>query len=95
MLTIKKISELIKPICDKYPIHRAYLFGSYARGEEKNSSDVDIRIESDIKNLLVMGGFYADIKEALGSELDILSRLPDSEKFKANLRRDEVLIYER
>ncbi len=95
MLTIQKISQLIKPICDKYPIHRAYLFGSYARGEEKETSDVDIRIESDIKNLLVMGGFYADIKDTLGKDLDILSRLPDSEKFKANLKRDEVLIYER
>lgn len=95
MLTIKKIRELIKPVCDKYPIHRAYLFGSYARGEEKENSDVDIRIESDIKNLLVMGGFYADVRDCLGKELDVLSRLPDSEKFKANLRRDEVLIYER
>lgn len=95
MLTIQKISELIKPICDRYPIRRAYLFGSYARGEEKETSDVDIRIESDIKNLLVMGGFYADIKESLGKELDILSRLPDSDKFRSNLKRDEVLIYER
>ena len=97
--TIPMLNGEITTIAEKFkeslnPL-RIYLFGSYARGEEKETSDVDIRIESDIKNLLVMGGFYADIKDTLGKDLDILSRLPDSEKFKANLKRDEVLIYER
>ena len=46
MLTIEKIKEIITPICKKYGVKRAYLFGSYARNEATEKSDVDIRIES-------------------------------------------------
>ena len=95
MLTIEKIKNLIKPVCDEYPINKVYLFGSYSRGDAKESSDVDLRIEGDIHNLFTLGGIYEDMKEALGKELDLLSVLPDSEKFRENLKRDEVLIYER
>ena len=95
MLTIEGIKNRIKPVCDEYPIHKVYLFGSYSRGEAKESSDVDLRIEGDIHNLFTLGGIYEDMKEALGKNIDLLSVLPDSEKFRDNLRRDEVLIYER
>lgn len=32
MLSIAAIQERIAPVCRKYPIRKAYLFGSYARG---------------------------------------------------------------
>ena len=95
MLTIEKIRTLIKPVCDEYPINKVYLFGSYSRGDAKESSDVDLRIESDIKSFLELGGVYEDLREVLGKELDLISILPDSEKFRENLKKDEVLIYER
>ena len=40
--TIKEIKNIIKPIFNKYGINDIYLFGSYARGEAKASSDIDI-----------------------------------------------------
>ena len=40
--TIKEIKTIIKPILNKYGITEIYLFGSYARGEAKESSDIDI-----------------------------------------------------
>ena len=95
MLTIEGIKNRIKPVCDGYPISKAYLFGSYSRGDAKESSDVDLRIEGDIHNLFILGGIYEDMKEALGKNIDLLSVLPDSEEFRENLKRDEVLIYER
>ena len=42
VLTIKQIKERIKPIMEKHGIKDVYLFGSYARGEAKSSSDIDI-----------------------------------------------------
>ena len=95
MLSIPFIKEKITPVCRQYPIEKAYLFGSYARNEATEDSDVDIRIEGDIPSLFVLGAIYSDMEDALGVELDILSKLPDSEDFKNNLSRDEVLLYER
>ena len=95
MLSIPRIRECIAPICKKYPIRKAYLFGSYARGNATEKSDVDLRIEGDIKSFFMLGGIYSELSDALGTELDLLSRLPESETFKENLKKDEVLLYER
>jgi hypothetical protein len=95
MLSIPRIRECIAPICKKYPIRKAYLFGSYARGNATEKSDVDLRIEGDIKSFFMLGGIYSELSDALGTELDLLSRLPDSEAFRENLKKDEVLLYER
>lgn len=97
MLTIEKIKEIITPICKKYGVKRAYLFGSYARNEATEKSDVDIRIESGkIRGLFQLSGFRLDLVETLGTEVDLLSVLPDPQfkRFRENLKRDEILLYE-
>lgn len=95
MLSIPIIKERITPICKEYGIKKAYLFGSYARGEATENSDVDLRIEKGaIKDLFTLSGFRLDIIKVLGVKTDILSVLPDSEIFCKNLQNDEVLIYE-
>lgn len=97
MLTIEKIKEIVTPICKKYGVKRAYLFGSYARNEATEKSDVDIRIESGkIRGLFQLSGFRLDLVEALGTEVDLLSVLPDPQfkRFRENLKRDEILLYE-
>lgn len=95
MLSIAAIRKRVAPIYEKYPIRKAYLFGSYARGNATESSDVDLCIEGDIKSFFMLSGIYSDLKDALGTELDLLNKLPDSDLFKENLKRDEVLLYER
>ena len=95
MLSIPRIRECIAPICKKYPIRKAYLFGSYTRGNATEKSDVDLRIEGDIKSFFMLGGIYSELSDALGTELDLLSRLPESEAFKENLKKVEVLLYDR
>ena len=95
MLSIPIIRERIAPVCKQYPIKKAYLFGSYARGNATEKSDVDLRIEGDIKSFFMLGGIYSELEDALGMKLDLLSKIPDSEAFRANLQKDEVLLYER
>ena len=45
VLTLKQIKQVVKPILNKYGIKDIYLFGSYARGEANNDSDIDIYCE--------------------------------------------------
>jgi predicted nucleotidyltransferase len=48
---VKEIEEMLHPIFAALPVHKAILFGSYAKGEATENSDVDIVIDSQ-KQLL-------------------------------------------
>jgi predicted nucleotidyltransferase len=80
------------------PVLKAWLFGSYARGEETPLSDVDILVRFDDKanvSLFTMGGMYMDLKEILGREVDLVEEdtlLPFAVDSANN---DKKLIYER
>ena len=101
MLTIEEIKKRITPVLKAYDVKSAYLFGSYARGEATDDSDVDIRVDSGNSPKLrgwAEGGFYLDLKEALGCNIDLLTCVPKnddplSKYFLANLKKDEVKIY--
>ena len=43
--TVDEIRRIILPILVKYQVGKAYLFGSYARGEADARSDVDLRVD--------------------------------------------------
>jgi len=43
--TIDEIKAKIEPIAKRYNVSKVYLFGSYARGEEDENSDIDIALE--------------------------------------------------
>ncbi|MBR0261218.1 MAG: nucleotidyltransferase domain-containing protein [Selenomonadaceae bacterium] len=98
MLTIEEIKKAVTPICEKYGVEKMWLFGSYARGEADDKSDVDLIVDGGDSPKLrgfAWGGLYADIREALGVELDVLSRRGTRQKFLNKIAKDEVLLYER
>ena len=92
VLTLKQIKTRILPIMAKHNIHEVFLFGSYARGEATNKSDVDIYCESgDIRTLIDQGFFEDELEEALGKEVDIVfigSQMDDY--FKQQLEGDLI-----
>jgi predicted nucleotidyltransferase len=103
---IEELKQKIAPIARNYHIPAIYLFGSYARGEAVDSSDVDILIDrenSSIKSLFDLGAFYNDINEALGKSVDVVTTdslyQSDAQRrapyFAGRLEREKVTIYER
>jgi predicted nucleotidyltransferase len=80
------------------PVLKAWLFGSYARGEETPQSDVDILFIPDRSqhfSLFTMGGMYEDLKELLGKEVDLITDGGLMPFARESADRDKILIYER
>ena len=70
---VEKIKRKILPILQDYRVKRAALFGSSARGEMQEDSDIDILVDikADI-SLLDFVGLKQKIEEALGRKVDLV-----------------------
>lgn len=96
---IEEIKKIISPIAASHGIEKIFLFGSYARGEATSESDIDFRIEaSAIKTLFEMGALYADLEDAFGKNLDLITtsslKYNNDTLFLRNMRKDEKIIYD-
>lgn len=101
IINIQKIQKVLKDIIDLYGkglVKRAYLFGSYARGEETPTSDIDIRLEAiEGLSLFDLGGIRQELVDVLHREIDLLCIDKDKmdPAFYESLKKDEICIYER
>ena len=103
--TIEELSQKIAPIARKYCIPAVYVFGSYARNEATENSDVDVLISrrgSKIVSMFDLGALYNDLSEELGKGLSLItedSLSQDDVKrrtpwFLEALQRERIAIYE-
>ena len=97
--TIDEIKAKIIPIAKQYNLSNVYLFGSYARGEEDENSDIDIALEIEDESQ------YMDVFEILSRvfncDVDVLlvndllnPRTNIGTLVKKNFLHDRVLIYQ-
>ncbi|MGE5612886.1 MAG: nucleotidyltransferase family protein [Bacillota bacterium] len=93
--TIEDIKTIVEPIARKYGVKRVYLFGSYARGDVNENSDVDLRIDKGtLKGMFALCGLYTEIEEALQTKVDILTTGSLDDDFLRKIQKEEVLLYE-
>ena len=72
--TIEEIAEKVRPIAERYNLGKVYLFGSYARGEATEDSDIDLLVDAEkIKGMFALGGLYSDLEEALDKKIDMVT----------------------
>ena len=100
MLSVAEIRDKISPVCKKYAVSEAYLFGSYARGDATEESDVDLRIV--VKKpfgMLALNRLNEDFEAALQKNVDVITHFPKKQSirfyktFEDNVSREEVKIY--
>ena len=96
-MSTETMTKIIAEYFNTKPVLRAWLFGSYARGEENPDSDVDLLVELDESQRIGLRffGMYMDLKELLGREVDLVADgclMPFAEE---TANRDKLLIYER
>lgn len=69
--TVSSLAERIKPVLRRYGVTRAGVFGSYARGDAGEGSDLDLLVELPPgSSLLDLVGLQLELSDLLGIEVD-------------------------
>lgn len=96
-MTMKMIKETVADYFKNQPVLKAWLFGSFSRGEETADSDVDIIVLLDKSNPIGLKffGMWSELEGLLGRRVDLVSEgtlLPFAQK---SAEKERILIYER
>lgn len=102
VLSLDSIKCLVQPTAKKYSIDKIYIFGSYARGEATNESDIDIMIDGgNYRGLTEYYDMIESFSNAFGKKVDLVTRSSLTEKSKIsskrlldNIEREGILVYE-
>ena len=94
---LKKLKKQIYQIAAKYGIKEVYVFGSVARGDETNLSDVDFLIEMESgASSFGIGAFQFEVQKLLGIQIDVVPTfaLPnvDDKSFVQSLQSEAVAL---
>lgn len=92
--TISDIQPIIAEPARKYGAQRIYLFGSYARGDMNETSDIDLRIDKGYIKGLELASLLLELEDTLGVSVDLISTGSLDTDFLSAIKDDEVLLYE-
>lgn len=71
---LKNIVKKIYPVLRRHDVAKAAIFGSFARGENKRSSDLDVLVKfKGRKSLLDLADLKLDLEDVLGRKVDVLT----------------------
>lgn len=90
-------SEKIATCLRNKPVKRAFLFGSTARNEEDEKSDVDILVELDYSKPIGIGllRMKLELEDLLNRKVDLLTSASVSKYIKPFIDAEKILIYEK
>ena len=91
---VNKLSEYFA----NQPIEKAWLFGSYARLEEKNNSDIDILVNFSPDAKVTLFKYIHIINELhalTGKKIDLVEDGQLKQFAKSSAENEKILIYER
>ncbi|MEK6873255.1 MAG: nucleotidyltransferase family protein [Nanoarchaeota archaeon] len=91
---IEKIKMKIIPVLKEYKVTRAGIFGSYARGEQKKNSDVDILVEINDDNMSLLGFIRLKniLERALKKKIDLVEYSLIRKELREIILNDEIPI---
>jgi len=95
---VQNMIPKIQAFFQDQPVQRAYLFGSCSRGEETQSSDVDLLvtyIDSDSLSLLDISRMMVNLSKQLQRKVDLVEEACLKPFARESVNHDKIMIYER
>jgi len=89
---LNKIIQKIKKILKNNKIKKAGIFGSYARGEQKKNSDIDILIKYRKGLGFGFAGIQLNLEEKLGKKVHLVTYKSIHPKLKEQILKEEIKI---
>lgn len=95
-MSTETMTQLIADYFKTQPVLKAWLFGSYSRGEQNADSDVDLLIVPDnMVGLFKLSGMMLDLQDLLQKRVDLVTEKGLLPFARESVDRDKILIYER
>ena len=95
IFTIRDIEILVKPIAEKYKVKEIYLFGSYARGDADENSDLDFLVfgGEDFK-LTMIFSLAEELRTVLKKDVDVfeINEINTDSDFYHTIMRERRLV---
>ena len=95
IFTIENITAMVKPLAQKYHVKEVYLFGSYARGEADENSDLDFLVcGGESFKLTQIFSFGEELREILQKRVDVfeINEINQDSEFYKKIMREKVLV---
>ena len=83
--SIYEIQQRIAPVAKQYGVKAVFLFGSYARGEAREDSDIDLLVDTsgtNLRSLLSLGA------------LEQRAQMPSEEMFRETVMKERLNVYD-
>ena len=91
----EEIETALVSILAKYGVRKIGLFGSYAHGEERTDSDLDVLVEFEKrKSLLTLERIERELSEHIGVKVDLLTEQAISPYLVERIKADLKVIYQ-
>ncbi len=91
-MELNEIKSKIRKVLKKHGVVRAGIFGSYARGEQKKNSDIDILIKYRKGLGFGFAGIKLDLEEKLGKKVHLVTYKSIHPKLKEQILKGEIKI---
>jgi predicted nucleotidyltransferase len=94
--SIDEISKIVAPIALYFGIHKLSVFGSYARGEATEGSDIDLHIidRGTLRGMFQLAGFELALEEKLKVSVDVVTTNSLFDDVRERIEQEELIVYE-
>ena len=87
--TLQEMKQPILHVAKKYGVTNVRIFGSFARGDERKKSDVDLLVDiPEGMTLFGLAGFTVDLEETLHRNVDVVPSDSIKPALRANILTD-------